>query len=145
MEFSNTVVIERPRHEVFAFVADPENVPAWNYAIEETTKTSDGPVRVGTTFRQTRSIPRRSEETLEVTELEPDRRFEIRGELGPFVGSLSYELEDLGGQTRLTNTAVLEGRGLMKVAGAMAAGRVREAVAANLVTLKELLERRLGG
>ncbi|HEY8202444.1 MAG TPA: SRPBCC family protein [Actinomycetota bacterium] len=57
--FENTVTIERPAEDVFAFLADFENVPTWNYAVAETTKTSPGPVGVGTIYRQTRSTPRR--------------------------------------------------------------------------------------
>jgi carbon monoxide dehydrogenase subunit G len=140
MQFANTVTIERPLHEVYAFVADLENVPKWNYAIVETRKTSSGPVGVGTTYRQVRSLPARSEETLLVTEMEPDRRVAIHGNLGPFVGTLTYEFDDLDGRTRLTNTADLEGHGLMKLAGPLASGRVRDAVAANLNALKQLLE-----
>ena len=45
--FENTVTIQRPAEEVFAFLADFENIPKWNYAIEETSKTSAGPVGVG--------------------------------------------------------------------------------------------------
>ena len=58
--FENTVTIQRPAEEVFAFLADFENTPMWNYAIEETSKTSPGPVGVGTRYRQTRSVPSRS-------------------------------------------------------------------------------------
>jgi uncharacterized protein YndB with AHSA1/START domain len=141
LDFTNAVTIERPVHDVFAFVADPENVPKWNYAIVETRKTSEGPVVVGSTYRQLRSLPTRSEETLRVTELVPDRRFTIRGDIGPFAGTLTYEFEDLDGRTRLTNTAHLEGRGVMKLAAPFATGRVRDAVAANLGDLKDLLER----
>jgi hypothetical protein len=47
----------RSPHDVFAFVSDLENAPKWNYALVETRKTSEGPVRVGTTYRQIRSIP----------------------------------------------------------------------------------------
>jgi uncharacterized protein YndB with AHSA1/START domain len=140
MDFTNTVTIDRPAHDVFRFVANLENVPKWNYAIVETRKTSDGPVGIGTTYRQIRSLPTRSEETLQVTELEPDRRFAVQGDLGPFVGTLTYEFEDVNGRTRLTNRADLEGRGLMKLAAPIASGRVREAVAANLGALKQLLE-----
>jgi uncharacterized protein YndB with AHSA1/START domain len=50
MEFSNTITIERSRHDVFEFLSDLENIPKWNFAIVETRKTSDGPVRVGTTI-----------------------------------------------------------------------------------------------
>ena|SRR6266508_1037628 len=112
MEFSNTITIDRSRHDVFEFLADLENVPKWNYAIVETRKTSDEPVHVGTTYRQVRSLPSRSEETLQVTELEPDRRFAVHGSLGPFVGTLTYELEDVRGSTRVTNKADLEARGI---------------------------------
>jgi uncharacterized protein YndB with AHSA1/START domain len=45
--FQNTVTIRRPVRDVFAFLADFENVPKWNYAIVETEKTSPGPVGSG--------------------------------------------------------------------------------------------------
>ena len=41
--FENTVTIQRPAGEVFAFLADFENIPKWNYAIEDTTKFPPGP------------------------------------------------------------------------------------------------------
>jgi hypothetical protein len=65
-----------------------------------------------------------------------------KGDLGPFVGKLTYEFEDVDGRTRLTNTASLEARGLMRIASPIASGRIREAVAANLGALKQLLEHR---
>ena len=142
MDFTNTVTIDRPARDVFLFVSDLENVPRWNHAIIETRKTSEGPVNVGTTYRQVRSAPTRSEETLRVSEFEPSRRFAVQGDLGPFVGTLTYAFEDVDGRTRLTNTASLETRGLMRIAAPIASGRVREAVAANLDALKQLLERR---
>ncbi|HZD01979.1 MAG TPA: SRPBCC family protein [Actinomycetes bacterium] len=72
--FDNTVIIRRPVTDVFAFLADFENLPKWNYAIAETRKVSAGPVGVGTTYRQTRSVPSRSEEGFEVTAFEPARQ-----------------------------------------------------------------------
>ena len=42
--FENTMTIRRPIAAVFAFLADFENIPAWNYAILETRKVSPGPV-----------------------------------------------------------------------------------------------------
>ena len=140
MEFLNTITIERSPHDVFVFVSDLENVPKWNYAIVETRKISDGPVRVGATYRQVRSLPSRSEETLQVIELEPDRRFAVQGGLGPFEGRLTYEFEKIGGSTRLTNKADLQARGIKRLAAPIVSGRIREAVAANLETLKQLLE-----
>jgi len=140
MRFSNAITIGRSRHDVFEFVSDLENVPKWNYAIVETRKTSDGPVGLGTTYRQIRALPSRSEETLRVTEFEQDRHLAVEGGLGPLEGTLTYDFEDAGGGTRLTNSAELDARGIMKLAAPIASGRVREAVAQNLGTLKRLLE-----
>jgi hypothetical protein len=52
--FQNTVTIARPADEVFAFLADFGNIPAWNYAIGHTVQTSPGQAGVGATYRQTR-------------------------------------------------------------------------------------------
>ena len=140
MEFTNVITIERAPHDVFEFVSNLEHVPKWNYAIVETRKASEGPVSVGTRYQQVRSLPSRSEETLEVTEFEPDRRFAFEGGLGPFEATLTYEFEGIGGGTRLTNTADLEARGIAKLAAPIASGRIRGAVAENLEALKRLLE-----
>jgi len=69
--FQNTVTIARPANEVFAFLADFGNIPAWNYAIARTVQTSPGQAGVGATYRQTRTIPRNSEESFEVTDFAP--------------------------------------------------------------------------
>ena len=77
---------------------------------------------------------------LQITEFEPDRRFAVHGDLGPFSGTLTYDFQDLGASTRLTNEATLEAQGVMRLAAPIAAGRVRDAVAKNLGALKAFLE-----
>ena len=106
--FENTVTIRKPAEEVFAFLADFENIPTWNYAIEQTRKSSAGPVGVGTRYRQTRSVPGRSIEDFEVTVFEPARRLAIQGQIGPFQATISYELEAAAGATRLVNNVELD-------------------------------------
>lgn len=140
MRFENDVTIDRPVEDVFAFLANFENIPRWNYAIVETREVSHGPVGVGAVYRQVRSVPSRSEETFEVTEFEPNQRLAIRGDFGPLEGRMTYELEPTGSGTRLTNSAQLEARGLGKLAAPLASGRIAEAVSENLTTLKRLLE-----
>ncbi len=139
--FQNTVTIDRPVEEVFTFLAAFENVPTWNYAIEQTIKTSPGPVAAGATYRQTRSIPRRTEEEFEVTIFEPPRRIAIRGQIGPFRARSSYVLEPAGSATRLTNEVDLEPSSTaLKLFAPLAVPRVRAAVARNLEKLKQFLE-----
>jgi uncharacterized protein YndB with AHSA1/START domain len=139
--FQNTVTIRRPVEDVFAFLADFENVPTWNHAIVETRKTSPGPVGVGTTYRQVRSVPRRSEEGFEVTAFEPASRLAIHGDIGPFTATVDYLLAPEGDGTRLTNTVDLEPpAGPLRLVAPLATSRVKEAVAANLDTLRRILE-----
>jgi len=139
--FENTVTIRRPVEDVFAFLADFENVPAWNHAIVETRKVSHGPVGVGTTYRQTRSVPRRREEGFEVTVFEPASRLEVHGEVGPFRARVRYALEPTDTGTRLTNAVELRASGLLGLVAPLATSRVRCAVAANLDALRQVLER----
>jgi hypothetical protein len=139
--FENALTIHRPVEDVFSFLADFENVPRWNYAIEATRKTSPGPVGVGTTYSQTRSVPRRAEEGFEVTLFEPVSRLAIRGRIGPFQATMSYRLQPADGGTRLTNQVELEPASApLRLVAPVAVPRVRTAVAANLETLKRILE-----
>src|SRR5829696_8206298 len=134
-------MLRRPIADVFAFLPDFENIPKWNYAIVETHKVSEGPIGVGTIYQQVRSVPSRSEEHFEVTAHNPPRQLEIQGQLGPFPSRLSYTLDATPEGTRVTNTVELELRGPGRLLGRVAVPRIRDAVAANLRKLKELLER----
>jgi uncharacterized protein YndB with AHSA1/START domain len=140
MNLTNTVTINRRPAEVFAFLAHFENVPQWNYAISETRKITGGPVDVGSVYRQTRTVPTRSEEAFEVTEFEPDHRLSIRGALGPFQGEITYLLQPAGNATTLTNTMNLQSSGPLRLVAPLAASRVKSAVATNLDMLKQILE-----
>lgn len=140
MRFSNAVIIRRPATDVFRFLADPTNIPSWNYAITSVELLTPGPAASGTRFRQHRRLPRPADEELEVTEFAPPSRLVLSGGLGPFHGQLSYELEERDGATHLVNAANLEGRGLARLLAPAATGRVRKAVAENLEVLKRILE-----
>lgn len=140
MKFTNTVAINRPQSEVFAYLAAFENIPRWNYAIEQTRKITDGPVGVGSRYHQTRTLPRRSEETFEVVAFEPEHRIVVRGDLGPFHGDVAYVLESAADSTVLTNTMDLTASGPLRVVAPLASSRVSNAVAANLDVLRKILE-----
>jgi uncharacterized protein YndB with AHSA1/START domain len=141
VKFSNTVTINCPQREVFAYLADFENVPRWNYAIEQTRKVTGGPVGVGSRYHQTRTLPRRAEETFEVVTFEPEHTIVIRGDLGPFHGDIAYVLESAGDATALTNTMDLTASGPVRVVAPLASSRISDAVAANLDVLRQILER----
>ena len=87
--FENTVTIHRSAEEVLAFLADFENIPTWNYAIEDTSKASAGPVGVGTRYRQTRTIPGRSTRNSRSPSSSPASRLAIHGQIGPFQATIA--------------------------------------------------------
>jgi uncharacterized protein YndB with AHSA1/START domain len=141
MKFTNTITINRQPAAVFRFLAHFENVPRWNYAISETRKITGGPVGVGSRYRQTRTLPTPSEETFEVTEFEPDRKLSIRGALGPLRGEVAYLVAPAENGTNLTNIMNLQPSGPLRFVAPLAVSRIKSAVAANLDTLKQILEK----
>jgi uncharacterized protein YndB with AHSA1/START domain len=140
MEFTNTITINRRPAEVFRFLARFENVPLWNYAISDTRKITSGSVGVGSRYRQTRTLATPRTETFEVTEFEPDRRLSIDGSLGPFRAEVTYLLTPAGDGTALTNTMHLQPPGRLRFVAPLVASRIKSAVAANLDTLRQILE-----
>lgn len=140
MRFTNTITIDRPQDVVFAYLADLENLPSWNYAIQQTRKITAGPVAVGSRFHQVRTVPVRREESLEVIELDAARRLTIRGTLNALPALLSYELRPEGDATVLTNTVELSTSGALTLVAPLASRQIRSAVAANLGVLKQIVE-----
>ena len=95
-----SIVLERPAEEVFAFVTTPENDRLWSSTAVERSRDTEEPLRVGSRIRAVdKFLGRQIESTLEVTEHEPPRRSSIRVH-GPLAASGSYVLESEDGGTR---------------------------------------------
>ena len=140
MRFTNTITIERPPATVFAYLANLENLPQWNYALAETRQLTPGPPGVGTRYLQTRTIPVHAEETLEIIELTPNHKLTVQGTLNSLPAHLTYTLHPEGAATTLTNTINLQAPRPLNLLAPIALGRIKSAVAANLAVLKQLLE-----
>ncbi|MER7245001.1 SRPBCC family protein [Kribbella sp. NPDC000426] len=140
MKFTNTITVDRPPAAVFAYLANLENLPRWNYALGETRQLTPGPPGVGTRYVQTRTIPVHTEESLEITELVSDQKLTISGTLNSLPAVFTYTLDAVPGGTTLTNTVDLQPPGPLKLLAPIATSRIKSAVAANLAVLKQLLE-----
>lgn len=140
IEFTNTLVIDRPTTEVYQYVADLENTPNWNWAISETRRVSGERNEVGARFRQVRSVPRPDVEMLELTGLDPYGRIEVQGTLARMPATLEYTLIPTEEGTELTNRVSLEPKGMARLVGTALTGRIESSVAENLGELKKLLE-----
>jgi len=141
MKFRNTIVIRKSQEEVFAYLAQLENLPKWNYAIQQTVKTSPGPTGAGSTYTQTRTLPRPMQEQLQITEFQPGTLLVVQGGFGQFTGSSAYVLRQMSeGITELTNEVNLATPPALKLVAPVVRVQIKQAVMANLNVLKGILE-----
>ena len=90
-----SITIDRPVEDVFAYVTDPDNQTTIQSNMIEFH--ADGPMEKGTrTNGATRVAGRRVEWTAEVTEFQPDRRVEIRSLDAPMEFHITWTYEPAG-------------------------------------------------
>lgn len=142
IDFTNIIRIDRSINEVFLYLSDLERIPEWNWAITETKKITPGPIAVGTRYRQARAVPRPATEILEITALVPNQRIEVRGDLVEMAAHLTYELNEDGLGTVVTNAVSLDADGPVRLIAPILSRKTAGAVASNLNDLKTLLEAR---
>ena len=96
ISISDSVVINRPAGEVFAYLSDVKNDSKWQKGLAEAKFTSEGPVAVGATgVHRAKVIGITVEVGWELTEYEESRRTGWRFISGPFTGNESYTLESM--------------------------------------------------
>jgi uncharacterized protein YndB with AHSA1/START domain len=144
IDVQSSVVIERPVDEVFAYVADLTNNPAWEGNFTQVERTTEGPIGVGTVFTCQLRVPgRRVTSRIELTGFEPGQRIAFRGNQPASakpVGSITFEPVD--GGTRVTTLPRPEFAGPLRLLEPLMAGYVRRSNAKHLAALKALLEAR---
>jgi uncharacterized membrane protein len=135
--FENTIVINRPVTEVFAFLVDLPSIPKWNYYVLSVVPTSPQSGSVGSTYHQ---IRRDDEQDLKIAKLEPNQVLVVET-IPPSKPELRREilLEAQGQATHLTDKWQLD-MGVPKLLEPFAAQRAKTGVRDNLEKLKELLE-----
>jgi len=137
LEFENTIRIDRPVVEVFAFLTDFENIPKWNYYVLEVRRLSESPTAIGTTYHQVRKT---DQQDFRLTEFEANRTIAVKTLPQSSPGfERRFTLYEEGDTTRIRDQWKLD-TGRAAILERLAGGRVKSAVAENLAKLKELLE-----
>jgi uncharacterized membrane protein len=136
-----TVTINRPAGEVFAFIADGANNTRWRPSLLHVEQSTPGPIGVGTVFKQEENGPggRPIATDYEITAYEPSSRLSFRVVAGPARPEGRYTFEDLDGSTRVRFELVWEPKGLSKLLSPMV-GRQMPREVANLHKVKTILE-----
>jgi uncharacterized protein YndB with AHSA1/START domain len=136
------ILIERPRAEVAAYAADPDNATTWYENIRAVEWKLPKPAAVGSRMAfVARFLGRTLAYTYEVKELVPGERFVMSTSEGPFPMETTYTWEDTAnGGTRMTMHNRGEPSGFSKLAAPMMARAIRRANWKDLARLKAILE-----
>lgn len=136
-----SVSIDRPIEEVFTYLTDIGRQPEWVSIMQESVKTSNGPTGMGTTYRQVvKFLGRRIETNNEVTSYDPPNVYEFRTTSGPTRGQMRFTLTAEGQGTKILQSIDGETAGLFKLADPIVARTMKKQFAADLETLKTMLE-----
>jgi Predicted integral membrane protein len=137
----NEVVIGRAAGEIYTYLADGLNNPAWRSGVLSIELKSGTAAAVGAVYRQLLRGPggRAIDGDYEITEAIPGSELRFRVVAGPARPVGAYLLTPLEGGTRVRFTLDLAPKGLMRLMGA-AITKTMESEVAQLARLKAVLE-----
>ncbi len=142
--FEIKLIINRPIEEVFAFIANPENLPRWRSSALQVTKASPNePINVGSLFKARYSfLGRAFETTFEIIARQSPTSYTGRVVEGPFPLETRYTLKPDGNNTHLTMIAEGEPGGFFKLAETLVVSMAKRSFETDFQNLKEMLEAR---
>lgn len=108
----STVTVARPPEDVYAFFLDFDKYG--EERVESVVKEPDGPTSAGTVFRFGNGKGR--ETTMRFTSLEPNRKIEFDGDVGPLKPVGAFIIESTEGGSKLTIRVAPNPVGALKVA-----------------------------
>ncbi len=141
IDIETTVTIKRPVHDVFEFVTTPENGPLYDSGVELAEQVTEGPVAVGTRWREVRStLGRKIDATNEISEYVPDRKVGFKSIDGPIDVWGTWEFTPMDGGTKVTLKGHGDVGGFFKIAEPLVGRMVKRQLDATAENLKDYLE-----
>ena len=135
-----TIHINRPVEQVFTFLADTKNLRSWQSDLVENEQLTEGPLRVGSCFREVRRTgPGNSEIQAEITVFEPNKRFATKTLTKPQV-TVSYAFDEENGGTRITYKFVMITSGFIRLLEPLIAGSMKKDSDSDFEKLRHMLE-----
>jgi uncharacterized membrane protein len=142
VDVQTEIEIERPRADVAAYAADPDNATAWYANIKSVEWKTARPLAVGSRVAFVATfLGRRLAYTYAITEFASGERFVMSTADGPFAMETTYSWEDTApGSTRMILRNRGEPTGFSKLAAPVIGKAMRRANRKDLRRLKEILE-----
>ncbi len=139
MRLEHELTVASAPAEVFAFLAAPANLPAWQHSVQRVTAPEH--IAVGTRFVEERSrLGRVFRSTLEIVELEPCRLFTLQVVEGPVAARIRHELAAVPEGTRLSVLAEADLDRLPRLVRSVVARAVDGEFARDFAALKRIVE-----
>lgn len=136
-----STMIYRPVEQVFDFVSTPENDFQWQYGTLASARISEGTSKRGTSFRSIGHLMgHRVQNTFEVTEYEPNRKYGFKSLSGPFQSHTSYTFEIDRGSTRIEISTQVNAINFFQVEQGVLGKNMKKQLKENLAMLKDILE-----
>jgi uncharacterized protein YndB with AHSA1/START domain len=137
-----TTLVNRPPQAVFDYLADFANLPAYDRWVLEVTRTSDGPVGLGTTWTHVRRQgPQRIVAPIRMVEFESPRRFVMESGSGGFEVRSTMTFDASGdGATTVRELLEMRTRGLTRLFEPMIARQVPKQGAEVHERMKQVIE-----
>ena len=133
--------ISRPPQEVFDFITASDNAAKVVASVKSIVKLTEGPIRVGTRYRETRLMNgKEAHAELEVVAYEPDQKYAMKNVTEGVETIYLYTFNPEAGGTRVDLVCEVKAGGLKKLVLPMVVSVLKKEDGDHLQRLKKALE-----
>jgi Polyketide cyclase / dehydrase and lipid transport len=139
--FSMNEWIARAPNDVFDFIVSSDNAPKIVQSVTSMVKLTEGPVRVGTRYRETRLMGGQEHQTeLEVVEFDPSRKYAMQNINDGIETVYRYHIQPERDGTRIALVCEVKAKGIKKLLLPVVISILKKEDGDHLQRLKKALE-----
>ena len=139
--FNMSEWVARPPKEVFDFITASENAPKIVQSVKSMVKLTDGPVRVGTRYRETRLMNGKEQQAeLEIVEFEPTQKYAMQNVTSGIETVYRYNFQPERDGTRIDLVCEVKAKGIKKLMLPLVAAILKKEDGDHLQRVKKILE-----
>lgn len=140
--FADKLIIRRPLQEVFDFASNLANAPQIMDNIMKTEKLTEGPIGVGTKFKETRGIRgREADAIIEIIQFNPPESYSVRSEANGLIVTYHYSFKEVENGTEVEFQCIVKTSGIvMAVTKSLIVKILKQEDADHLKNLRRVLE-----